>query len=106
MVRLLFPYALFGLLLAVVGLVLLIACANLASFLLASSEVAREDAEQARQRLALLREGPRAETIAAQRSLVAQSRAQLTLAEATLAKAVISAPFGPPYCSRPRSRGR
>jgi HlyD family secretion protein len=48
---------------------------------------------QAEEQLALVQEGPRSETIRAQRAVVAQSRANVTRAEATLANAVITAPF-------------
>jgi HlyD family secretion protein len=54
------------------------------------AEAARVQAEQA---LALVREGPRAETIEGQRALVEQARANLARAAATLANAVIVAPF-------------
>lgn len=56
-------------------------------------EVALADEEQARQRLALVREGPRAEAVQAQRSLVDQARSEVVLAQASLANAMIVAPF-------------
>ena len=68
-------------------------------------DVARADLEQANQRLALLREGPRAETIQAQRSVVEQARAQLALAEATYAHSVIEAPFEGVITTRHREPG-
>ena len=68
-------------------------------------DLAREDLEQATQRLALLREGPRVETIQAQRSVVEQTRAQLALAEATFDQAVIYAPFGGVVTTRHREPG-
>jgi HlyD family secretion protein len=68
-------------------------------------DVARADLEQATQRLALLREGPRAETIQAQRSVVAQAGAQLALAEATYAYSVIEAPFAGVITTRHREPG-
>ncbi len=68
-------------------------------------DLARADLEQAEQRLALLREGPRAETIAAQRSVVEQARAQLALAEATYGYAVIEAPFAGVVTTRHREPG-
>jgi HlyD family secretion protein len=68
-------------------------------------EVARADLEQATQRLALVREGPRAETIRAQRGVVAQARAQLALAEASLDYGEISAPFGGVVTTRHREPG-
>jgi membrane fusion protein YbhG len=49
--------------------------------------------QQATQALALIREGPRQETIHAQRAFVEQASANLARAEATLSKAVIAAPF-------------
>jgi HlyD family secretion protein len=48
---------------------------------------------QAEEQLALVKEGPRSETIRAQRAVVAQGRANVARAEATLANAVIVAPF-------------
>lgn len=56
-------------------------------------EVSLATADQAEQSLGLVREGPRTETITAQRALVDQARAQVALAEATIANAVITAPF-------------
>lgn len=49
--------------------------------------------EQTAQRLALVEEGPRAETIATQRAMVDQARANVARVEAALANAVITAPF-------------
>lgn len=68
-------------------------------------ELATADHEQAGQRLALVEEGPRAETIAAQRSMVAQARAQLALAEATASNAVIVAPMDGLVTTRHREPG-
>lgn len=68
-------------------------------------DVARADLEQAMQRRALLQEGPRAETILAQRSMVEQARAQLSLAEATRDYAVIEAPFAGVVTTRHREPG-
>lgn len=68
-------------------------------------DVARADLEQATQRLALLQEGPRVETIRAQRSVVEQARAQLALAEATYAYSVIEAPFEGVITTRHREPG-
>lgn len=56
-------------------------------------EVAESAHEQARESLGLLREGPRAETIQAQRAQVAQARANVARVEATLANAVVTAPM-------------
>jgi membrane fusion protein YbhG len=49
--------------------------------------------EQAVQALTLTQEGPRAETVAAQRAMVGQADANLARAEATLGNAIVSAPF-------------
>jgi HlyD family secretion protein len=68
-------------------------------------DVARADLEQATQRLALLQEGPRVETIQAQRSVVEQARAQLALAEATYAYSIIEAPFEGVITTRHREPG-
>jgi HlyD family secretion protein len=54
------------------------------------AEAARDQAGEA---LALVRRGPRAETIRAQEALVDQAKANLVRAEAVLANGVISAPF-------------
>ncbi|NIP83664.1 MAG: HlyD family efflux transporter periplasmic adaptor subunit, partial [Gemmatimonadetes bacterium] len=56
-------------------------------------DVAEAARDQAAEQLALVREGPRVETIQAQRALVAQARANVARAEATLANAVVTAPF-------------
>lgn len=56
-------------------------------------EVAKAQEEQAREALDLVREGPRAETLRAQRAMVDQARANLARMEATLANAAIVAPF-------------
>ena len=68
-------------------------------------DVALADEEQARQRLGLVREGPRAEAVAAQRSVVAQARSEVALAEATLANAVVVAPFDGVVTLRHREPG-
>jgi HlyD family secretion protein len=68
-------------------------------------DVAQADEEQARQRLALVREGPRAEAVTAQRSLVEQARSEVALAEATLANAVVVAPFDGVVTLRHREPG-
>jgi HlyD family secretion protein len=57
-------------------------------------DVARAARDQAEQALALVREGPRAEAIAAQSALVEAARARVAHAQATLGNAVITAPFG------------
>ena len=56
-------------------------------------QVAEATQDQADQALAMVREGPRAETIQAQRALVEQAQANLSRAEASLANGVITAPF-------------
>lgn len=58
-----------------------------------AQDVAEATLEQAEQALALVREGPRQETIRAQEALVRQARANVSRADATLANAVITAPF-------------
>ncbi len=59
----------------------------------ASFQVATAALEQAEEQLALVQEGPRAETIRAQRAAVDLARANVARAEATLSHAVITAPF-------------
>jgi len=61
--------------------------------------------DQAREQLALLVEGPRAETIRAQRAAVAQARANVTRTEAMLANAVVTAPFDGVVTVRHREPG-
>jgi HlyD family secretion protein len=56
-------------------------------------QVAAAALEQAQEQLALVREGPRTETVRAQTAVVAQARANVARAEATLANAVVTAPF-------------
>jgi len=56
-------------------------------------EVAAAGLEQAEEQLALVEEGPRTETVRAQMAVVAQARANVARAEATLANAVVTAPF-------------
>jgi len=56
-------------------------------------EVAESGLDQAVQALALVREGPRVETIHAQEAMVDQARANVARADATVANAVIRAPF-------------
>jgi len=68
-------------------------------------DLAQADHEQASQRLALLQEGPRVETIQAQRSMVQQAAAQVALAEATFENSVISAPFPGVVTTRHREPG-
>jgi len=54
---------------------------------------AESSLDQARQTLAMVLEGPRVETVRAQEAMVDQARAGLARADATLANAVIVAPF-------------
>ncbi len=68
-------------------------------------DVAEAAREQAAEQLALVREGPRAETIRAQAALVEQARANLAQAEAVLANGVILAPFGGVVTVRHREPG-
>lgn len=58
-----------------------------------AAEVAEASLDQAEQTLALVREGPRVETIAAQRAVVRQAESNLARLEATLDNAVVTAPF-------------
>ena len=68
-------------------------------------EVSTAALEQAEEHLALVREGPRAETIGAQRASVEQARANVARAEAALAYAVITAPFSGLVTVRHREPG-
>jgi HlyD family secretion protein len=68
-------------------------------------EVARAAQDQSREQLALLREGPRTETISAQAAAVEQARANVARAEATLANAIVTAPFAGLVTSRHREPG-
>lgn len=56
-------------------------------------ELAESGLDQAVQTLALVREGPRVETIRAQEAMVEQARANVARADAMLTNAVIRAPF-------------
>jgi len=56
-------------------------------------EIALSAQDQAVQALALIREGPRAETVNVQRAMVGQAKANLARAEATMANAMVAAPF-------------
>ena len=68
-------------------------------------DVATAALDQAREQHGLLVEGPRAETIRAQRAAVAQARANVERAEATLANAVVTAPFDGVVTVRHREPG-
>jgi HlyD family secretion protein len=69
---------------------------------LASARSARVQAEQA---LAIAREGPRAETVQAQRAVVEQGRANVEQAEAVLAQSSVKAPFAGRVTVRHREPG-
>jgi HlyD family secretion protein len=68
-------------------------------------EVATAAHEQAAEQLALVREGPRAETINAQRAALDQARANVARAEAVLAYATVTAPFPGVVTGRHREPG-
>lgn len=68
-------------------------------------EVATAAGQQAAEQLALVREGPRTEAIAAQRAAVDQARAHVARAEATLANGVVTAPFGGIVTAKHREPG-
>ncbi|MDH5760643.1 MAG: HlyD family efflux transporter periplasmic adaptor subunit [Gemmatimonadota bacterium] len=68
-------------------------------------QVSEAALDQAEQTLALVREGPRVETIQAQEALVAQARAQVSRAEAVLGNAIIHAPFDGVVTLRHREPG-
>jgi len=68
-------------------------------------EVATEARQQAEEQLALVREGPRDETIRAQRAAVELARANIERAEASLAYAVVTAPFDGVVTARHREPG-
>jgi HlyD family secretion protein len=71
----------------------------------AALEVAASALEQAGEQLALVQEGPRTETIRAQRAATEQARANVARAEAALAYAVITAPFDGVVTERHREAG-
>jgi len=68
-------------------------------------EVAVAAQQQAEEQLALVREGPRSETISAQRALVQQARANVAQAEAAMTNTVITAPFAGLITTRHREPG-
>jgi len=68
-------------------------------------EVAEANRIQATEQLQLVREGARAETIAAQVALVGQARANVERAHAALANTVVEAPFPGLVTVRHRERG-
>lgn len=68
-------------------------------------EIAEAQEEQAREAVDMVREGPRRETLEAQRAMVAQARANLGRADAALGNAVIVAPFAGLVTVRHREPG-
>ncbi|MBI3568833.1 MAG: HlyD family efflux transporter periplasmic adaptor subunit [Gemmatimonadetes bacterium] len=68
-------------------------------------DVARSQREQAAQQLQLVKQGPRAERVAAQRAAVAQAEAMVRQATAQLANAVVVAPFDGVVTTRHREPG-
>ncbi len=58
-----------------------------------AAEVARSAVDQARERLLILKEGPRRERVTAQRAAVSQAEAVLAQIHASLSNAVITVPF-------------
>jgi HlyD family secretion protein len=67
--------------------------------------LAQSDYEAAVERLQILESGPRSEQIAAQRSVLAQSRASVARSEAVLENALVRAPFGGLITLRHREPG-
>ena len=70
-----------------------------------AAEVARSQREQAAQQLLLVRAGPRAERVAAQRAVAGQSAAMIRQMSAQLANAVVRAPFDGVVTVRQRQPG-
>lgn len=70
-----------------------------------ATQVLRTQYHTVKEQLALLEQGPRAETIAARRALVRQAAAAVAQAEAALANAVIHAPFDGVVSVRHREPG-
>jgi HlyD family secretion protein len=71
----------------------------------AALQVAVAGLQQAEEQLALVREGPRTETIRGQRAAVAQARANVARAEVALSHALITAPFDGVVTVRHREPG-
>ena len=71
----------------------------------AALQVAGAALTQAEEQLALVEEGPRAETIGAQRAAVEQARANVDRTEAALSHAIITAPFDGVVTVRHREPG-
>lgn len=69
------------------------------------ARVAEAAADQARERVRILEEGPRRERIAAQRAAVAQAEASLAQVEAALANSVVVVPFQGTITLRHREPG-
>jgi HlyD family secretion protein len=72
---------------------------------LTARDVADATLDQVEQALALVREGPRVETVHAQQAMVEQARANLARADATLENAVVRAPFAGRVTVRHREPG-
>ncbi len=70
-----------------------------------SRELARRQRDQAAEQLALLEQGPRPERIAAARAQLAQAEAAVATLDATLANAILSAPFAGVVTVRHREPG-
>ena len=68
-------------------------------------DMATSALDQVREQLAMVVEGPRVETIRAQRAALAQARANVTRVQAMLANAVITAPFDGVVTVRHREPG-
>jgi len=72
---------------------------------LTARDMAEAALDQAQQTLALVREGPRVETVRAQEAMVQQARANVARAEAALTNAVVYAPFDGRVTVRHREPG-
>ncbi len=70
-----------------------------------AAEVAGSAADQAQQALELVQQGPRAETVAAQRAQVDQAKANLERAEVALSNGAVEAPFAGHVAVRHREPG-
>lgn len=68
-------------------------------------ELAHSQHESAQEQLAILEQGPRQETVAAQRALLAQARAAVTQVDAALEQGVIRAPMSGIVTQRHREPG-
>ncbi len=70
-----------------------------------AAQVAQSAADQARERVRLLEEGPRQERVAAQAAAVAQAEAAVSQVDAALANSVVTIPFGGIVTIRHREPG-